>query len=177
MSDGGLYSPWLPFGCGPLEAPARMFCLPFAGGGASNFSAWRKRFDGVAVAPLQYPGRETRFNEAPLHDLDTLVEGLAGNRTALVAKMHHALVDGMAAVDVSTVILDPSPEPLDIKPPPRTPASRPGRAAADDDDAVVRGGDSHGTHSFQEAMGLFYFGVGAVRSVRCRRSPVPELPR
>ena len=59
----------------------------------------------------------------------TLVEGLAGDRTALVAKMHHALVDGMAAVDVSTVILDPTPEPLDIKPPPRTPPSRPGRAA------------------------------------------------
>ena len=33
-----------------------------------------------------------------------LVEGLAGGRTALVAKMHHALVDGLAAVDVSTVI-------------------------------------------------------------------------
>ena len=59
----------------------------------------------------------------------TLVEGLAGGRTALVAKMHHALVDGMAAVDVSTVILDPSPEPLDINPPPRTPPSKPGRAA------------------------------------------------
>ena len=46
-----------------------------------------------------------------------LVEGLAGNRTAIVAKMHHALVDGLAAVDVSTVILDPSPEGLDIAPP------------------------------------------------------------
>ena len=59
----------------------------------------------------------------------TLVEGLAGDRTALVAKMHHALVDGMAAVDVSTVILDPTPEPLDIQPPPRTPPSEPGRTA------------------------------------------------
>jgi WS/DGAT/MGAT family acyltransferase len=46
-----------------------------------------------------------------------LVEGMAGGRTALVAKMHHALVDGLAAVDVSTVILDPTPERLDIQPP------------------------------------------------------------
>ena len=47
----------------------------------------------------------------------SLVEGLAGGRTALVAKMHHALVDGLAAVDVSTVILDPTPEGLEIEPP------------------------------------------------------------
>ena len=46
-----------------------------------------------------------------------LVEGLAGNRTALVARMHHALVDGIAAVDVSTVVLDPTPDPLEIEPP------------------------------------------------------------
>ena len=43
--------------------------------------------------------------------------------------MHHALVDGMAAVDVSTVILDPTPEGLDIEPPPAEPATPRGRAA------------------------------------------------
>ena len=43
-----------------------------------------------------------------------VIEGAAGGRTALVAKMHHALVDGLAAVDVSTVILDPTKEGLDI---------------------------------------------------------------
>jgi WS/DGAT/MGAT family acyltransferase len=46
-----------------------------------------------------------------------VVEGLAGGRTALVARMHHALVDGIAAVDVSTVVLDPTPEPIAIEPP------------------------------------------------------------
>jgi diacylglycerol O-acyltransferase / wax synthase len=49
-----------------------------------------------------------------------VVEGLAGGRSALVARMHHALVDGIAAVDVSTVVLDPTPEPLAIDPPPET---------------------------------------------------------
>jgi diacylglycerol O-acyltransferase len=52
----------------------------------------------------------------PLWQL-TVVEGLADGRTALVAKMHHALVDGVAAIDVSTVILDPGPEPLELPPP------------------------------------------------------------
>ncbi|MEA2373569.1 MAG: diacylglycerol O-acyltransferase / wax synthase, partial [Thermoleophilaceae bacterium] len=56
----------------------------------------------------------------------TVVEGLAGGRTALVAKMHHALVDGIAAVDVSTVILDPTPEGLDL---PAPPAAAEGRRA------------------------------------------------
>ena len=46
-----------------------------------------------------------------------VVEGLAGGRTAVVARMHHALVDGVAAVDVSTVVLDPGPEPLELEPP------------------------------------------------------------
>src|SRR3954454_2316238 len=56
-----------------------------------------------------------------------VVEGLQGGRTALVARMHHALVDGVAAVDVSTVILDPTPEGLDLPPPPEEEPSEPRR--------------------------------------------------
>jgi WS/DGAT/MGAT family acyltransferase len=58
-----------------------------------------------------------------------VVEGLARGRTALIVKMHHALVDGIAAVDVGTVILDPTPEPLDLPPPEPKEAEEPRRAA------------------------------------------------
>jgi diacylglycerol O-acyltransferase len=51
----------------------------------------------------------------PLWEM-TVVDGFAEGRVALVPKMHHALVDGVAAVDVGTVILDPSPEPMDLTP-------------------------------------------------------------
>lgn len=51
----------------------------------------------------------------PLWEM-SLVDRLGGGRVALVPKMHHALVDGVAAVDIGTVLLDPSPEPMDLSP-------------------------------------------------------------
>lgn len=42
-----------------------------------------------------------------------LVEGLADNRFAILTKTHHAMVDGLSAVDIGQVILDVTPEPRD----------------------------------------------------------------
>ncbi|MFL5870264.1 MAG: WS/DGAT/MGAT family O-acyltransferase [Solirubrobacterales bacterium] len=47
-----------------------------------------------------------------------LVEGLDGDRFALVTKSHHALVDGVSGVDITTVLFDASP---DAEPPPEPP--------------------------------------------------------
>src|SRR5919112_6141705 len=40
-----------------------------------------------------------------------LVEGLTGNRVAVVTKTHPALVDGLSAIDIGQVLLDPEPDP------------------------------------------------------------------
>ncbi|MGZ4591768.1 MAG: WS/DGAT/MGAT family O-acyltransferase [Actinomycetes bacterium] len=40
-----------------------------------------------------------------------LVEGLSDDRFAIITKTHHAMVDGVAAVDIGQVILDTSPDP------------------------------------------------------------------
>jgi WS/DGAT/MGAT family acyltransferase len=44
-----------------------------------------------------------------------VVEGVEGNRFALICKTHHALVDGISGVDIVTVLFDTSDEPT--KPP------------------------------------------------------------
>jgi WS/DGAT/MGAT family acyltransferase len=41
-----------------------------------------------------------------------LVEQLAGDRFALIAKTHHALVDGISGVDITTVLFDTAPDPV-----------------------------------------------------------------
>lgn len=43
-----------------------------------------------------------------------LVEGLEGGRIALISKTHHAMVDGVSAVDIGQVILDLTPTPRDV---------------------------------------------------------------
>ena len=40
-----------------------------------------------------------------------LVEGLEGDRFAMLSKTHHALVDGVSGVDIMSVLFDTSPEP------------------------------------------------------------------
>jgi diacylglycerol O-acyltransferase len=40
-----------------------------------------------------------------------LVQNMSGGRFALVAKTHHALVDGISGVDITTVLFDTAPEP------------------------------------------------------------------
>ena len=43
------------------------------------------------------------------------MEGLEGRRHAYINKTHHALVDGVSAVDVGTIILDPSKDGSEVK--------------------------------------------------------------
>jgi diacylglycerol O-acyltransferase / wax synthase len=51
----------------------------------------------------------------PLWEL-WLVQGLERNRFAIINKTHHALVDGVAGVDIATVIFDLKPVPEPIEP-------------------------------------------------------------
>ncbi|QDE82942.1 type I polyketide synthase [Myxococcus xanthus] len=61
----------------PTPPRARLFCLPFAGGGASAYRAWPGLFDeDIEVIPIQLPGRETRREEPAFQRMAPLVSAL-----------------------------------------------------------------------------------------------------
>jgi diacylglycerol O-acyltransferase len=65
----------------------------------------------------------------PLWQL-VLVEGLEGNRFAIVYKTHHALADGFSAVDIGKLLFDPEPNPEPLREEePWDPQRPPSRAA------------------------------------------------
>ncbi|GAA3444573.1 thioesterase II family protein [Planomonospora venezuelensis] len=78
-STEDVLSRWLPFraltGAEPGALP--LYCLPHAGGAASAFRGWQRKLPGVAVQPVQPPGRESRHREPPYERMEPLVSDLA----------------------------------------------------------------------------------------------------
>ena len=77
----------------------------------------------VRATALPAPGSEQQLRELagrvfsqqldrdkPLWEI-WLVDGLDGDRFAMLSKTHHALVDGISGVDIISVLFDTSPEP------------------------------------------------------------------
>jgi surfactin synthase thioesterase subunit len=72
-------SRWLPFRAftGAEAGALPLYCLPHAGGAASAFRVWQRKLPGVAVQPVQLPGRESRHREQPYERMEPLVSDLA----------------------------------------------------------------------------------------------------
>lgn len=71
-------SHWVIFPRRRPEARLRLFCLPYAGAGASAYHAWTHALPGeIELCPVQLPGRESRLREAPFERLGPLVAALA----------------------------------------------------------------------------------------------------
>jgi diacylglycerol O-acyltransferase / wax synthase len=83
----------------------------------------------VRQVSLPEPGGETELGSLVgrefSHRLDrsrplweaTLIEGMHDGRKGLLMKVHHAIVDGMAAIGMAALVLDPSEESLEIPAP------------------------------------------------------------
>jgi diacylglycerol O-acyltransferase / wax synthase len=57
-----------------------------------------------------------------------LVQGLEDNRFALISKTHHSMIDGVAGIDLASVLFDLSPVPSRVDPEPWTPQPEPSDA-------------------------------------------------
>jgi surfactin synthase thioesterase subunit/glycosyltransferase involved in cell wall biosynthesis len=68
---------WFPSIQESSTATMRLFCFPYAGGGASIFRGWREHLPhSVAVCPVRLPDRETRLSEPAFDRMDRLVPAL-----------------------------------------------------------------------------------------------------
>src|SRR5439155_24550487 len=56
-----------------------------------------------------------------------LIEGMQDDLVAILTKVHHAMVDGLAAIDLASAVFDFAPQPQILTPPAWEPESEPGR--------------------------------------------------
>jgi len=57
------------------DARLRLFCFPYAGGGASIYRLWHRDLPGgVEVCAVQLPGRESRWREEPFRRVPPLAD-------------------------------------------------------------------------------------------------------
>jgi diacylglycerol O-acyltransferase / wax synthase len=114
-----------------------------------------------------------------------LVEGLADGRFAIITKTHHAMVDGVSAVDVGALLLDDTPMPRELPTDTWVPGPAPGPlsliagAVADNlrrPSQVVetlRSGVTDARASAERALGT---AAGVLATVRTSLRPAPASP-
>ncbi|NES24802.1 MAG: thioesterase [Symploca sp. SIO3E6] len=70
-------NPWFSDPQPNSQAHLRLFCFPYAGGGASIFRLWAKELPSeIEVFPVQLPGRERRLRESPFSEISPLLQTL-----------------------------------------------------------------------------------------------------
>ena len=125
---------------------------------------------------LQEPMME---RDKPLWDI-YLAYGLEGGNSALVARVHHCMVDGMSGIDLIKLILDISPEVKPIPPKPEfRPVSKPKDATRQLFDAIL-GGFEEGMNRFMEFQSGLMNLTEALNSPQAREAmqkTIGDLPR
>lgn len=77
--SASLFEAWVKCPVANPSARVRLFCLPYAGGGASIFRDWGHLLPArVEVCPIQLPGREARVSEPPFTSMVELTEAICG---------------------------------------------------------------------------------------------------
>ncbi|MEH1100268.1 thioesterase II family protein [Micromonospora sp. CPCC 205561] len=83
---------WFLSAGGPHPAPVQLFCLPYAGGGASVFRSWQEGLGAdVEVLPVQLPGRENRISEDPVFDVADVARAIGDRARGPYAIYGHSM--------------------------------------------------------------------------------------
>lgn len=95
----GVDGTWLTAGRPNPSASLSLFCLPYAGGGASAFRAWARELPAaIDVCAVQFPGRETRWLEAPFERMRPLTSALADVLAPRLARPYALFGHSMGAL-------------------------------------------------------------------------------
>jgi medium-chain acyl-[acyl-carrier-protein] hydrolase len=80
------------------QTKLRLFCFPYAGGGASVYRTWQKEFPSpIEVCPLQLPGREMRLKEEGIRDFPSMLEQICNALDAFVVEPYALFGHSMGA--------------------------------------------------------------------------------
>ncbi|MGX1615004.1 thioesterase domain-containing protein [Micromonospora chalcea] len=133
------------------EAPVRLFCLPYAGAGASAFRRWAAEFGpGVDVTPVQLPGRENRITEDPRFNVADVADAIASRADRPYAIYGHSMGGRLGFDVVRELRRTGRPLPLRLyvggarAPHVRTPGPFDGLSRAGDDELLRRLGEGGG---------------------------------
>lgn len=101
-----------------LETDYKLFCIPYAGGGATVFRDWQKYLgDEICVCPVQLPGRENRMGEPLVSDIhmlaDMIYEGIKDEIGERFSVFGHSM-GGMIAYEVTKRIIERSGKKPDV---------------------------------------------------------------
>lgn len=96
----------------------KLFCIPYAGGGATVFREWQKLFgDKLCVCPIQLPGRESRMGEPLVSDIhvlaDMIYKGIKDELNCRFSVFGHSM-GGMVAYELTKRIIGNSGKNPDV---------------------------------------------------------------
>ncbi|MCK1807754.1 MULTISPECIES: thioesterase domain-containing protein [unclassified Micromonospora] len=133
------------------EAPVRLFCLPYAGAGASAFRRWASEFgESVDVTPVQLPGRENRITEDPRFSVAEVADAIVSRADRPYAIYGHSMGGRLGFDVVRELRRTGRPLPLRLyvggarAPHVRTPGPFDGLSRASDDELLRRLGEGGG---------------------------------
>src|SRR3954452_6421754 len=104
-----------------------------------------------------------------------IVEGLEDGGFALISKSHHAMIDGIAGVDIAQVLFDLSPVPAEIEHPDEAWQPAPEPSAAQLLAAGTLGALRTGVRTAAHAAGLLRDAPGALRAARDAAEGLGEI--